>query len=150
MHTIGGLLQIPIVDAAEWPVIALLVAIVGAVLGVCWKAYLEISSRIEKAREKELAVDKERREWSSSESEKTRSFLQAITQDFKEALWQMETRRDQNAEDQGQVLAKMADTLAQVAKNMETHDKVVNEKVVGVLTRIYEQTRPRNQVNRPK
>lgn len=149
MHALGGLLlQIPIVNEAEWPVIALVVGVVGAVVAAGWRAYIAISDRIEKSREKELAIDRERREWTSSESEKNRQFFQGITQDFKEALWQMETRRDQNAEDQGAVLNKMADTLAQVAKNMEAHDKTVNDKVVGVLSRIDEQTRPRTTVNK--
>ena len=74
----------------------------------------------------------------------------AITNDFKEALWQMETRRDQNAEDQGQVLAKMSETLSKMASSINDHDKTVNDKVVTALGRIEEQTRPRSQVNRPK
>jgi len=149
MHALGGLLlQIPVVDAAEWPVIALLVAIVGAVIALGWKGYQAISDRLDKAREKDLAIDRERREWTSSESEKNRQFFQGITQDFKEALWQMETRRDQNAEDQGAVLKQMSETMSRVAASMDKHDQTVNDKVVTALGRIEEQTRARTTANK--
>jgi hypothetical protein len=123
-------------------------AVLTVVAGAGWKVFLVVSERIEKAKEKDLAADRERREWTSSESEKNRVHFAEITRDFKEALWHMETRREQNAEEQGAVLAKMSETMSQMASSMKDHDKTVNEKVVGVLSRIDEQTRPRTAVNK--
>ena len=144
----GGLLLEVVGIPEDYKILIAIMAVLTVVAGAGWKVFLVVSERIEKAKEKDLAADRERREWTAAESEKNRTHFTEITRDFKEALWQMETRRDQNAEDQGHVLAKMADTLSQVAKNMETHDKVVNEKVVGVLVRIDEQTRPRSNVSK--
>ena len=147
MHAAGGLLlQTGIPE--DYKILIAIMAVLTVIAGAGWKVYLVVSDKIEKAKDKDLAIDRERREWTSSEAEKNRKHFTETTRDFKEALYQMETRRDQNAEDQGQVLSKMADTLAQVAKNMETHDKTVNDKVVGVLSRIDEQTRPRSNVSK--
>lgn len=157
IHAGGLLLQTGIPE--DYKILIAIVAVLGIVAGAAWKVYLVVADRIEKAREKEiaaddarrekeLAIDRERREWTSGEAEKSRVHLTEITRDFKEALYQMEVRRDQNAEDQGQVLTKMAETLSRMAANMDNHDKTVNEKVVQRLERIEEQTRPRTTVSK--
>ena len=144
----GGLLLEVVGIPEDYKILIAIMAVLTVVAGAGWKVVLVVSERIEKSNEKDLAADRERREWTAAESEKNRTHFTEITRDFKEALWQMETRRDQNAEDQGQVLSKMADTLAQVAKNMETHDKTVSDFVVKRLERIEENTKPRSNVSK--
>jgi DNA anti-recombination protein RmuC len=159
MLYVGGLLLQSIVDPyAEYKIIGVIMAVLAVVAGAAWKVYQAVSDRLEKAREKEIladkdrrekeiAIDRERREWTSNEASKSREHLSRITQDFKEALYQMETRRDQNGETQSEALNKLAESMSKLAQDMGAHNQTVNEQVVKRLERIEQNTQPRNQTN---
>ena len=160
MHAAGGLLLQTVDPFAQWPVIGLVVTVLGLAAGVVKWFWEERKKEIIRTEE----IAEKQRVWQSSEADKQRIWQEARNKEWQAALFELESRRDQNDEIIASKLSQHdkeradadhqnANTQLQIAEALKVHHeqaRTILEKVTDMHGRVIiieRNTQPRNQAN---